>query len=346
MSSDIRSHLAEFARRLDIPAAVGGVVAADGGLQFEVIGVCTRGSTTKVTKDDYWHIGSCAKSITASLYAILVERGDADWDAPISTIFADLAGDISPQWADRRMEELFLCESGMQANPTLSQMRAAYQDDRPLTDQRTAATLSAMRNPPKQRDKFVYSNSSYMTIGAAIDRLSGMPFEQALKEYLLEPLGITTLGYGPPDKIWGHKVRVPLGPMSLFKGPPADPSHVHSDNPAVLSSAGTMHLSMRDWAKFLNVFSVNGTPLLKPESVDYLLSRREGSKSSMTKGWGIAQGAADISYGMQGSNRMWAATALLDGAREKAAFMVCNDGRTRVLTGSPKVAMQFFDVAS
>jgi hypothetical protein len=45
-----------------------------------------------------------------------------------------------------------------------------------------------------------------------------------------------------------------------------------------------------------------------------------------------------VSVGMQGSNRRWGATTLVAGDRRRAALVVVNDGRSRLLTSTALLA--------
>ena len=344
MSASIRTHLSKFSEELKVPAVAGSILSKDGTLNYDIVGVRRRGSNDKVEKHDKWHIGSCAKSITAVLYARLVEQGVANWDSPVASLFPDLTNQIADGWQNRTIEELFLCEAGMQANPTKAAMLSGYTDTRPLIDQRTEASLVAMRKAPRPSGSFVYSNLSYMVIGAAIDRITGIPFEDALEKYVLVPLSITSLGYGPPPMIWGHKPRVQIGNLALFVGKPANPKDVRSDNPRMLSSAGAMHMTITDWAKFLSLFLIDNSNILRPETIDFLLKNPKGSGTRMAKGWAKAEGLKNASFGMQGSNTMWAATALLDENRTSLSFLVCNDGRTHVLSQSARLAARLLTI--
>ncbi|NJN50590.1 MAG: serine hydrolase, partial [Gammaproteobacteria bacterium] len=260
------------------------------------------------------------------LYARLVERGDARWDQPVASLFPDLIHEISPAWNDRTIEELIVCQGGMQANPSRSRMFAGYGDDRSMADQRTDAAMAAMRDAPGPRGRFVYSNSSYMVVGAAIDRITREPFERALERHVLEPLGIASLSYGPPERVCGHGPLLRIGNLALFAGRPADPNDPHSDNPRMFSSAGTMHVAMVDWAKFLGIFVTGGGGIVKPQTVDDLLRTPKTPRAAMGKGWARAE-LKGVSTGMQGSNTLWSATALLNTNRTKSSFVVCNDGR-------------------
>lgn len=69
-----------------------------------------------------------------------------------------------------------------------------------------------------------------------------------MRERLFQPLGISTGGFGPPgtagktDQPWGH---------SAFAGKPIDPGSPAAQFPSYYGPAGTAHLTITDWAKFI-----------------------------------------------------------------------------------------------
>lgn len=336
----IRQELERFSATLDVPAVAGGVVTESDN-NFDVVGTCRRNEQEKASLDHQWHIGSCAKSITAALYARLVEQGRADWQASIASLFPDLEDRIHAEWKNRTVDELFYCRAGMRANPTIKSTKARWMDKRSLPVQRTEMAVTAMTPSPKRAGKFLYSNLGYIVIAAAVDRLVGASYEQALDDLLLQPLGITTLGFGPPPHIWGHGAKVRLGSMLLFKGKPMDPKGMRSDNPAVFSAAGTLHVTLADWAKFLRLFISDGGDLLRPESIDVLLSGP--GDNPMTKGWGRAE-LPGVTFGIQGSNTLWSAAALLSENHDRLSLVTCNDGRSRVVFQSATLAAKLLEV--
>ncbi len=343
--TDLQQHLEAFTQKFDIPAAVGGVVNADGNVRSCVVGTTQRGGDLPVEIGDQWHIGSCTKAITATLCACYVERGDLAWDSRVPDLLPDLTPQIDPGWQSRTLEELLLCTSGMQANPTVAELQHGWSDPRTLTEQRTQITLSALSNAPRQPGKFVYSNLGYIVVGAILDRLSGTSFEAALNELLLRPLDMNTVGYGPPPCIWGHRSKLQLASFALGKGPPMDPRDVKSDNPGFMSSAGTLHMSVADWSKFLSLFLGDNGTLLSRQTIDYLLTyptaKRKDARAAMAMGWAETGGRIDgVAYGAQGSNTMWSACALINTKRTRAAFSVCNDGRTRILLSHPQMTAE------
>jgi CubicO group peptidase (beta-lactamase class C family) len=348
-SGRLRSRLLEFRGKHDAPALGAAVVSSDGSLEVDVVGVRIRGGDDPVQLDDRWHIGSCCKAITAALYARLVERGDSEWGAPLSSLFPDLAGTMDSGWSAITIDDVFVSQAGLPANLGRREMLAAWQDERPVTAQRTEVAAAALRRPPRKPGRFLYSNLGYILVGAAIERITGLPYESALASHVLEPLGITSGGFGPPPAPWGHGGRMlalgPLGLIDLGRGKPADPEQVRSDNPAVMSPAGRLHLTLHDWATFQRVFLTGGGGFLRPGTVERLLTPAPGPGQRQALGWAPTRGLADASLGQQGSNTYWVATALIDRARERTAMVVTNEGRARLLKETPTLALELLATA-
>ena len=176
-----------------------------------MVGVRRRGSRDPALVSDRWHIGSCTKTFTAALWGRLVELGHAEWDMPLGQALADLDGDMHPDWTGQTVDSVFWCRAGFKANLSPDQMQQAWDDSRPLADQRTDAARQALGDPPDRPDEVRYSNLGLIVVGAAIDRLAGATFEQALDTHVLAPLGIESAGFGPPGEIWGHPARFRFG---------------------------------------------------------------------------------------------------------------------------------------
>ena len=314
------SELAAFRDRYGVPAVGAALVTADGVVELDLIGARVSGGSP-VSAGDAWHIGSCGKAMTAALYARLVEDGEAEWGAPLTTLFPDL--EIDPGWGAVTIDDVFVGESGLQPDLSRAAMEAAYDDSRPLPAQRSEVTAAALARAPRRPGRFRYSNLGYVVIGAAIERIVAAPYEQALATHVLEPLGIASGGFGAPPGIRGHRAHTPA--------PPDDP---RADNPPVMGPAGRVHLTLQDWARFQQVFLTEGGGFLAPASVERLLTPAK----AQSPGWAPARGLAGVSMGQQGSNTFWVATALIDRRRERTAMVVCNDGRRRLLAATAKLA--------
>lgn len=326
---DLAAEIAFFRERAGVPAVGAAVLTADGLQAVEVCGVRQRGGTAAALPSDAWHIGSCTKALSAALVARLVEEGRAEWNMPVERIFSDLDERPSSEWKRRTLEDLLLGISGLKANPSPRQMSAHQSDQRPLEAQRTALTAAVLGATPGPQGRFRYSNLGYIVIGAAIERLSGQTFEAALKHHVLDPLGMTSVGYGAPPGLCGHHARLRLGSFLAFPGKPAMPADEASDNLRVFSSAGTVHVALQDWSRFVQQFLMDGGRLLQPSSVEHLL--RKPANSDMAMGWLATPSSTDTSHVFQGSNTLWTAGVALSRKRKVASLEVCNDGRSSVM---------------
>ena len=346
---ELQGKLNAFGTRLAIPGTAAALLGPEGSMVAAHHGVTERGADatrdeSTIRHDDVWHLGSCTKSMSAFLYARLVEHGLTSWDVTVADLFPEVSAE--PQWQQRTLTQLLHCRAGVRPNLSLRQMLRAWKDTRPLTQQRREVVEWVLSGKPASADRFRYSNVSYIMLGAAIDRLTGESYEKALTQYVLKPLGITTAAYGAPPRVLGHSVRLRLGSLLLFAGKPMLASNPRSDNPAVASSAGTLHMSVADWAKFIRQFLQGQNTLLTDDSINRLLAEPEGGRHSMCMGWIQGRGPEFVGRGMQGSNTMSSSMALLSADRKHAVLTVANDGRTRVVAATPFFAMDVLEAAT
>jgi CubicO group peptidase (beta-lactamase class C family) len=339
-ATTVHSRVTQARARLRVPALGAGVVDSDGRLELHVAGPRRRGHDDPATDADRWHIGSCGKSMTAALYARLVEAGRARWAAPLTDLFGDVRAHRA--WASVTMDDLLLHRSGAPATIAGRRLLAYARDTRPPAEQRTQLATEILAAAPVGVGRFRYSNVGYALAGAAIERIVGEPFESALHTYLLAPLGIATAGFGPPPDLLGHRGRLRVGSLILGRGPAVDRDDMDADNPAVIAPAGRLHLTIADWSRFQRLFLAGSDlGLLRPESIDKLLTVEPGDRYAM--GWAPAQGLGIASFGQQGSNTYWVATALLRQDRRRSAMVVVNDGRTTMFTHTARLAAQLLE---
>ncbi|MDY7106427.1 MAG: serine hydrolase domain-containing protein [Actinomycetota bacterium] len=308
-AASLRDHLVELRDRTGVPAAGAAIVGPDGLEELDVLGVRRRHGNEPATAADAWHIGSCGKSLTALLWARLVDAGRARWGAPLTELFEDLTAPVAQGWAGVTIDDVLVHRSGLPANPTRADLQRAYRDTAPLAERRTAAATRMLAAPPRHAGRFRYSNVGYVVAGAAVERITGTAFEDALRAHVLGPLGVSSAGFGPPPDLWGHGGRmVALGPLGIVDvgrgGGPADPADPTSDNPPVLSPAGRLHLTLADWARVQQVFlgTAPGGPCITPASLEHLLTPVRGRGPNQAMGWAPARGLGDATLGQQGSN--------------------------------------------
>ena len=68
--------------------------------------------TEAVTVNDKFHIGSVTKSMTATVAAMLIERGKISWTTTIGDSFPDLGDQLHPDYRPVTLEQLLAPRSG------------------------------------------------------------------------------------------------------------------------------------------------------------------------------------------------------------------------------------------
>ena len=221
-----------------------------------VAGVRKRGTTERITLDNQFLLGSCTKAMTATLVAMLVEEGKLNWTTTLGELFADTVKPMHPAWEKVTLRQVLAHRAGLRHEPDgaaqvfAELMRPPRARLGTLPQQRLEIARQALsRSPGIPPDtKYWYSNVGYILAGAVLEHLTGRAWEDLMRERLFRPLGISTGGFGRPgtagktDQPWGH---------SAFLGKPIDPGSPAAEFPLYYGPAGTAHMTITDWAKFI-----------------------------------------------------------------------------------------------
>jgi CubicO group peptidase (beta-lactamase class C family) len=87
--------------------------------------------------------------------------------------------------------------------------------------------------------------------GAMLEKVSGRPWEELVRERIFNPLGMTSSGFGVPatprylDEPWGHNLQSNIVT-------PIQPG-IAADNPTGNGPAGAIHASLLDLAQYLKL---------------------------------------------------------------------------------------------
>ena len=288
----------------------------------EAVGVRKWGDPAPVTTNDLFHIGSCTKSMTATLTARLIEAGKLRWDTTILEIFPELRGKMNPQYEAVTVEQLLHHRGGVPGEPPADAWKKAWQEIGTPTEQRREFIAAVLSHPPEAAPgtKMIYSNQGYALVGAMLEKITGRPFESLMTEELFKPLHMDTAGFGPPgttgkiDQPWGHAHKLLMTiPLQL-------------DNPPAIASAGRVHCSLDDLARFamfhLQRNATNG--LLRPETLTRLHTPTAGGDYAC--GWVVLQRgwAGGTAWMHNGSNTMWYIVMWLAPGKDFAVIAATN----------------------
>ncbi|HKA57997.1 MAG TPA: serine hydrolase domain-containing protein, partial [Gemmatimonadales bacterium] len=225
-------------------------------------------------------IGSVSKQFTATAILLLAEEGKLSLDDRVAKWFPNLT-----RATDVTVRQLLAMTSGYQDY---------WPQDYVFTDMQRPATAQQIMErwggAGKALDfdpgtKWQYSNTNYVIAGAIVERVSGMPFMDFLRQRIFTPLAMTSVAdfnAGPlSDSDAGAYLRNALGPLR-----PAP-----KEGKGWLFGAGQLAMTAHDLALW-NIAVIKRS-ILKPASyqaqqAEFLL--RDGTATGYGLGVGVGTG--------------------------------------------------------
>jgi CubicO group peptidase (beta-lactamase class C family) len=335
---DLRGVLEPIRAKAAVPALAAVVLRGDQIVAQGAVGVRAAGSPPAVTINDRFHLGSDTKAMTATLLAMLVEEGKLGWDTTVGEVFAGKVDIIDAAWKPVTLEQLLTHRAGAPAGLDAGGLwgRLWQRKGTPMA-QRLELVRGVLAHAPVSPpgSAYLYSNAGYAIAGAMEEAVTDRPWEELMAGRLFAPLGITAAGFGAPGT--PGELDQPLGHDGHGQPVPAGPN---ADNPPAIGPAGTVNMSLPDWAKFIalhlrgDAANPHFTPhLLKAESFAHLHRPAEGSGERYAAGWlvarrGWAKGVPPHADGLvlthAGSNTMWFCVTWLAPERDFAVLIACN----------------------
>jgi len=232
-----------------IPAIAVTVMNSEKILLQEIQGTRVVDKNNSATLDDYFHIGSCSKSVLALIAEKLVEEKKITWQTKFFDVYPELKNKARNEYLSITLEDLFLCEAGIL--PFTSGEEKFPEIDLSASSPRLVFIEYLIKQPPASKQKgskfqHLYSNASYTMASAMLERVSGHNYENLVKKTLNDSLGMSVhIGWPNshnPDQPWGHLINKKK--VEVFP-----PEHKYK-LPYLLTPAGDLSLSPRDYAKY------------------------------------------------------------------------------------------------
>lgn len=150
------------------------------------------------TDDTQFLIGSVTKTFTAVTLLALRDEGRLTLDDPLGAYV-----DAAP-YADLTLRQLLSHSSGLQREPA----GHLWEDfDAPDVD-RLLAELDRTEQVLGVHEHFHYSNLAYVLLALVVEKVTGLAWEDAVRERILTPLGMTSTGLRPGDaRARGYQVH-------------------------------------------------------------------------------------------------------------------------------------------
>lgn len=195
--------IAEEARtRKSIPGLSIAITRGGRELLAKGYGVADLQSGAPATPRTVYQIGSISKQFTAAAVLRLVERSKLSLDDRATDVLAELPAD----WREVRLRHLLHQTSGIPDFLFLPELAAQSTDlHRPAAELVELIARQPLQFSPGER--WSYSNSNYTLLAAAIERITGTPYERFLAREFFQPLGLSSIHHCSPYPAAPHHAR-------------------------------------------------------------------------------------------------------------------------------------------
>ena len=215
--------------------------------------------------DTKFRLGSITKQFTSALILQLVDEGKLKLDGKLSDYLPVYRKDIGDKVT---VHQLLTHTSGIPSYTGLPGFLANVSRN-PYTVEDFVKQYASNDLEFEPGSKFSYNNSGYFLLGAIIEKVTGKSYEQALKEKILDPLGMKNTGYDLHTPIIGKRAT---GYQRAANGY----QHAPYLDMSIPYAAGSMYSTVEDlylWDQALysdRVVSAQSKALMyKPALADY-----------------------------------------------------------------------------
>lgn len=320
--TDIATCAAGERARWNVPGLALGLWQ-DGHVETYGFGVASVATRQPVTPETLFQVGSISKVFTATLVMRLVEDGALALDTPVIAYLPDLP----------------LADAEARNSVTLRHLlthTAGFEGDR-FTDYgrgddalaKAIAEFGTLRQWSAPEALYAYCNTGFYLAGRVIEAVTKQPYEQVLKDRLLDPLGLTTTVLFADDAITypvavGHTREHPGAPYTICR-PYGLPRCVNAAG-GIISTVGDL---LRFAALHIGDGTLDGTTIIDAASARAMREieiEASGIGIARGLGWAIEEvnGVRIVRHG--GATNGFQASLVVIPARRFALAMLTNCG--------------------
>ncbi|MBQ6544639.1 MAG: serine hydrolase [Lachnospiraceae bacterium] len=245
--------------RFHIPSM--SITACDGGNVYSVnSGLRDMENGLSADEDTLYAIGSCTKSFVAGTICALAGQGALSLDDLVKKYIPEF--EMYDPYVSRHLtvRDMLCHRCGLPRHELSWYARLDT-----LTEADIIRKLQYL--PPSQpfRYKWQYSNQMFALAGFLIGRVTGKPWQEAVRECIFAPLGITRAAFSPAEaKALGNCAE-----PYLYNEKKKAHDHIEHAFIGAMSAAGTIYMSTAELSKWTRTLlgggSFEGKEVLKPE---------------------------------------------------------------------------------
>ena len=335
---DLSPRLEEIRIHQGVPSLAAAAVLKGEIVAAGASGLRKQGADNRVTLDDKYHLGSCTKSMTATLAAILVKEGRIGWLTTVSDVFQDV--EIHPGFRQATLRQLLSNTGGCPKDVPGALWSRLWENRGSPTDQRMQLVRGMLPEAPTYPPGggHEYSNAGFGIAGAMLETVTGRAYEELMREKLFVPLEMSSAGFRAPatpgtlDQPYGHHPQ------------PVDPEPA-GDNPRAIAPAGAVHCSILDFARYVRFHLGDGPQgILGPEELRFLHTIVSPAED-YAMGWKVTrrEWAGGVALTHAGSNTMFYSVMWIAPARDFAAVALCNTGEQKGFDACDQAVARMID---
>jgi CubicO group peptidase (beta-lactamase class C family) len=181
--AELHARVSELAEELEVPGVGVGVVIGDADHQA-FHGVTSVEDPLTVDRNTLFQNGSTGKTYTSTAILRLVERGQMALDAPVRTYVPELT--LKDEEVARRVTLLHLLNHTAGWDGDLFENTGEGDD----ALDRYVARMATIEQVTPLGSTVSYNNASLGLAGKALEHVTGMIYEDAIRELVFEPLGM------------------------------------------------------------------------------------------------------------------------------------------------------------
>ena len=239
----------------------------------EGFGHADENGRVEATADTVYRIGSISKLFTDLAVMRLYEQGKLDIDADISNYIPEFSiGRPFETDKPTTLRQLMAhCSGFLRESPV-----GSYFDDSEPSLKDTVESIYGLDlvYPPETHTK--YSNIGVTLAGYTVERVSGQPYADYLREQILRPIGMANSDYVKTDEI---AERLSTAFMWVADGYKAEATRIVApDFKLATVPAGNLYSTAVDLCKFHSFLfagcKVDGEQIISPETLEMMLTRQ------------------------------------------------------------------------
>lgn len=274
----LRAELDEIVAASPVPGVAVGLVTRSGPVWTAGFGQADAASRRPATPATLFRTNSVSKSLVALAVLRVRERGALRLEAPLRELAPDIA--FENAWSTThplRLAHLLEHTSGFDE---LHLREYAFEPgDGSLLEALTGNPAPrTARWPPGTR--MAYNNGGYAVVAQVLETVTGRPFGEVVAREILEPLGMSSSGFGL-DAV--DRDRLAVAYLAPDRVEPTAPY------PLLVQPAGAFISSADDLAQLVHFFLRRGAPLLQERTVMRMETpaTSEAARAGLRVGYGL-----------------------------------------------------------